>query len=41
MLGNRTKLTGLPIINECAAGIDIGFRFHVVTVWPDLCDEPV
>ncbi|BBJ22623.1 IS110 family transposase [Candidatus Nitrotoga sp. AM1P] len=41
MPGNRTKPTGLPIINEFAAGIDIGSRFHVVAVGSDLCDEPV
>lgn len=41
MSGNRTKPTGLPIINEFAAGIDIGSRFHVVAVGSDLCDEPV
>lgn len=32
---------GLPIIHECAAGIDIGSRFHVVAVPPGLADEPV
>jgi transposase len=31
----------LPIIHPFAAGIDIGSRFHVVAVSPDLCDEPV
>jgi len=41
MSGNRTKPTGLPIINEFAAGIDIGSRFHIVAVGSDLCDEPV
>lgn len=41
MSGNRTKPTGLPIINEFAAGIDIGSRFHVVAVGSDLCDQPV
>lgn len=41
MSGNRTKPTGLPIIHEFAAGIDIGSRFHVVAVSPDLSDEPV
>ncbi|MFJ1472550.1 hypothetical protein [Massilia orientalis] len=35
------KLAGLPIIHPFAAGIDIGSRFHVVVVSPDLCDEPV
>lgn len=37
----RSKPTGLPIIHPFAAGIDIGARFHVVAVSPDLCDEPV
>lgn len=32
---------GFPIIHEYAAGIDIGSRFHVVAVPPDLADEPV
>ena len=43
MSGNRTKSkpTGLPIIHEFAAGIDIGSRFHVVAVSPELSDEPV
>ncbi len=33
--------TGLPVIHERAAGIDVGSRFHVVAVAPDLCEEPV
>jgi transposase len=37
----RSKPTGLPIIHLFAAGIDIGSRFHVVAVSPDLYDEPV
>ena len=37
----RSKPTGLPIVNDKAAAIDIGSRFHVVAVPPDLCDEPV
>lgn len=36
-----SKPTGLPIIEPFAAGIDIGSRFHVAAVSPDLCDEPV
>ena len=35
------KPAGLPVIHDRAAGIDIGARFHVVGVPPDLCDEPV
>jgi transposase len=38
---SRSKPAGLPIIHPFAAGIDIGARFHVVAVSPDLCDEPV
>ena len=37
----RSKSSGLPIINAHAAAIDIGSRFHVVAVPPDLSDEPV
>ena len=35
------KSTGLPVIHERAAGIDIGARFHLVGVAPELCDQPV
>lgn len=35
------KQSGLPIVHERAAGIDIGSRFHVVAVAPDCADEPV
>ena len=38
--GNQ-KRTGLPVIHESAAGIDIGSRFHVVAVPPGLADQPV
>ncbi|WP_229519969.1 IS110 family transposase [Massilia oculi] len=38
---SRSKPSGLPIIHPFAAGIDIGSRFHVAAVSPDLCDEPV
>lgn len=41
MSRNTNKPAGLPIINEFAAGIDIGSRFHVVAVGSDLSDEPV
>jgi hypothetical protein len=37
----RSKLTGLPVVNDRAAAIDIGSRFHVVAVPPHLCDQPV
>ena len=32
---------GVAIIHTHAAGIDIGSRFHVAAVSPDLRDEPV
>jgi transposase len=38
--GNQ-KRSGLPVIHEFAAGIDIGSRFHVVAVPPGLADQPV
>ena len=41
MTKRSQKPAGLPIIHDRAAGIDIGARFHVAVVPPDLCDEPV
>lgn len=41
MSRRRYKPTGLPIINGKAAAIDIGSRFHVAAVPPNLCDDPV
>ena len=41
MVRTQGKLSGLPIINEKAAAIDIGSRFHVVAVPPNLWAEPV
>jgi transposase len=41
MTRRTDKPTGLPVIHERAAGIDIGARIHVAAVSPDLCDEPV
>ena len=41
MTRRTEKPAGLPIIHERAAGIDIGARFHVAAVAPDLCDVPV
>ena len=32
---------GLPVINDRAAGIDIGSRFHVVAVPADLAEQSV
>src|SRR6188768_1618120 len=37
----RGKPAGLPIINPRAGAIDIGSRFHVVAVPPDVADESV
>lgn len=41
MSSRKSKPTGLPVIHERAAGIDIGSRFHVVAVGAELCEEPV
>jgi transposase len=41
MSRRRYQPTGLPIINDKAAAIDIGSRFHVAAVPPNLCDDPV
>lgn len=41
MLNTINSTNGLPVIHQRAAGIDIGSRFHVVAVPPDLADEPV
>lgn len=41
MSGNSNKRTGLPIVHEFAAGIDVGARFHVVAVPPHLARQPV
>ena len=41
MSSRSIKSAGLPVINDRAAGIDIGARFHVVGVPPELCDQPV
>ena len=38
---HRKRLSGLPVINARAAGIDVGSRFHVVAVAPDRDEEPV
>ncbi|MGH8110597.1 MAG: IS110 family transposase [Rhodanobacteraceae bacterium] len=41
MAQSKRKSSGLPIIHAKAAGIDIGSRFHVVAVPPELCADPV
>lgn len=37
----NSRRNGLPVINDRAAGIDIGSRFHVVAVPADLDEQPV
>ena len=41
MSRRSNKPAGHPVINDRAAGIDIGARFHVVGVPPGSCQEPV
>lgn len=41
MPNSKRKFKGLPVVNECAAGIDIGSRFHVVAIPSGLDAEPV
>jgi transposase len=41
MSKRQGKPEGLPIVHDRAAGIDVGSRFHVVAVGPELSDEPV
>lgn len=41
MKKSRSERHGLPVIHDCAAGIDIGSRFHVVAVPADITEEPV
>lgn len=41
MSNKKQRRTGLPVIHEFAAGIDIGARFHVVAVPTDLAEEPI
>ena len=41
MANRRSSSTGLPVIHDRAAGIDIGSRFHVVAVAPDQSEDPV
>ncbi|MGA7953740.1 MAG: IS110 family transposase [Gloeobacterales cyanobacterium] len=40
-MSDQSKRTGLPIVQEYAAGIDIGSRFHVVAVPPEMSSESV
>lgn len=38
---DKNGQVSLPVVHRHAAGIDIGSRFHVVAVPPDLCSDPV
>jgi transposase len=40
-MSDQSKRAGLPIVQEYAAGIDIGSRFHVVAVPPEMSSESV
>lgn len=40
-MSKKAKALGLPIVNERAAGFDIGLRIHVAIVPPKLSDDPV
>lgn len=41
MKKSSSERRGLPVIHDCAAGIDIGSRFHVVAVPADITEEPM
>jgi len=38
---SKLEKAGLPVVQEAAAGIDIGSRFHVVAVPSEMATEPV
>lgn len=40
-MSDKSERTGLPVVQPFAAGIDIGSRFHVVAVPPEITDESV
>lgn len=40
-MSGKSGQTGLPVVHEFAAGIDIGSRFHVVAVPPEMASEAV
>lgn len=40
-MSGQSGQTGLPMVHQFAAGIDIGSRFHVVAVPPELATEAV
>lgn len=37
----KRQLSGMPVVYHRAAGIDIGSRFHVVSIPPDLSEKAV
>ena len=41
MTKSKRRLKGMPIIHQGAAGIDIGSRFHVAAIPPDLSEQSV
>lgn len=40
-MSKNAKVLGLPIVNDRAAGVDIGSRIQVAAVPPELSDDPV
>lgn len=40
-MSDKSERAGLPVVQEYAAGIDIGSRFHVVAVPPEITSESV
>ena len=38
-MSDKSERTGLPVVQPFAAGIDIGSRFHVVAVPPEIETE--
>lgn len=40
-MSDKSERAGLPVVQEYAAGIDIGSRFHVVAVPPEMSSESV
>ena len=40
-MSDQSERMGLPVVQPSAAGIDIGSRFHVVAVPPEITDESV
>ena len=41
MTKTKRRLKGMPVIHPGAAGIDIGSRFHVAAISPDLSEHSV